>query len=381
MAIEPQQTQEGFVAPPAMQDADAGIGMINEAEAMPPQEGGEMSVADDIPQTADEGDFILPYESVLLHGLNQLNRYAKEAIELAMENDVDLTGTQLDPTDDVPIRISNYEYRIPKGLVPFFGGGKKYLDKLQKEGLELRTRLEEEGQKPVTDQQKEEAPIADPMQGGFAQEAPAMPMMEKGGFVQGYAEGNSVEKEDKYLNHNHPEVTKDEYKRFRTIFGRRLEPDGRPISLSDVDMHNAYVQMKSNKNFSDVEIFEMTNAKVHEKGQREQKQESGGFVISKDKDAEILEQDTSDATNEQRRTMSQQPAMVTPNGQTVKQGFSAPSGYANGGQIHQGLGFEPKDITPKNVSQMRQNAQDALNVLTGYEKSFLTKQRTDEKLA
>ena len=399
MAIEPQQTQEGFVAPPAMQDADAGIGMINEAEAMPPQEGGEMSVADDIPQTADEGDFILPYESVLLHGLNQLNRYAKEAIELAMENDVDLTGTQLDPTDDVPIRISNYEYRIPKGLVPFFGGGKKYLDKLQKEGLELRTRLEEEGQKPVTDQQKEEAPIADPMQGGFAQEAPAMPpqsmpqaamppqgasampMMEKGGFVQGYAEGNSVEKEDKYLNHNHPEVTKDEYKRFRTIFGRRLEPDGRPISLSDVDMHNAYVQMKSNKNFSDVEIFEMTNAKVHEKGQREQKQESGGFVISKDKDAEILEQDTSDATNEQRRTMSQQPAMVTPNGQTVKQGFSAPSGYANGGQIHQGLGFEPKDITPQNVSQMRQNAQDALNVLTGYEKSFLTKQRTDEKLA
>ena len=404
MAIEPQQMQEGFVAPAPMEDADAGVGMINEAEAMPPQEGGEMSVADDIPQTADEGDFILPYESVLLHGLNQLNRYAKEAIELAMENDVDLTGTQLDPTDDVPIRISNYEYRIPKGLVPFFGGGKKYLDKLQKEGLELRTRLEEEGQEPVTAQQKEEAPIAEPtMQEGFAQEAPAMPqeampqeampqeamppqgapampMMEKGGFVQGYAEGNSVEKEDKYLNHDHPEVTKDEYKRFRTIFGRRLEPDGRPIRLSDVDMHNAYVQMKSNKNFSDVEIFEMTNAKVHEKGQREQKQESGGFVISKDKDAEILEQDTSDATNEQRRTMAQQPAMVTPNGQTVKQGFSAPSGYADGGQIHQGLGFEPKDITPKNVSQMRQNAQDALNVLSGYEKSFLTKQRTDEKL-
>jgi hypothetical protein len=78
--------------------------------------------------------------------------------------------------------------------------------------------------------------------------------------------------------------------------------------------------------------------------------------------------------------MAQQPAMVTPDGQTVKQGFSAPSGYANGGQIHQGLGFEPKDITPKNVSQMRQNAQDALNVLSGYEKSFLTKQRTDEKL-
>ena len=308
MAIEPQQMQEGFVAPPSMDSADAGVGMINEAEAMPPQEGGEMSVADDIPQTADEGDFILPYETVLLHGLNQLNRYAKEAIELAMENNVDLTGTQIDPTDDVPIRISNYEYRIPKGLVPFFGGGKKYLDKLQKEGLELRTRLEEEGQKPVTDQQKEEAPIADPMQGGFAQEAPAMP----------------------------PEAMPQE-----AMPQEAMPPQGAP----------AMPMM-----------------------------EKGGFVISKDKDAEILEQDTSDATNEQRRTMSQQPAMVTPNGQTVKQGFSAPSGYANGGQIHEGLGFDAKDITPQNVSQMRQNAQDALNVLTGYEKSFLTKQRTDEKL-
>ena len=302
MAIEPQQMQEGFVAPAPMESADAGVGMINEAEAMPPQEGGEMSVADDIPQTADEGDFILPYESVLLHGLNQLNRYAKEAIELAMENDVDLTGTQLDPTDDVPIRISNYEYRIPKGLVPFFGGGKKYLDKLQKEGLELRTRLEEEGQEPVTAQQKEEAPIAEPMQEGFAQEAPAMPQ--------------------------------------EAMMQEAMPPQGAP----------AMPMM-----------------------------EKGGFVISKDKDAEILEQDKSD-TAEQKRAMAQQPAMVTPDGQTVKQGFSAPSGYANGGQIHQGLGFEPKDITPQNVSQMRQNAQDALNVLSGYEKSFLTKQRTDEKL-
>ena len=310
MAIEPQQMQEGFVAPAPMEDADAGVGMINEAEAMPPQEGGEMSVADDIPQTADEGDFILPYESVLLHGLNQLNRYAKEAIELAMENDVDLTGTQLDPTDDVPIRISNYEYRIPKGLVPFFGGGKKYLDKLQKEGLELRTRLEEEGQKPVTAQQEAEAPIADPMQGGFAQEAPAA--MPQEAMPQ------------------------------EAMPQEAMPPQGAP----------AMPMM-----------------------------EKGGFVISKDKDAEILEQDKSDSTNEQKRTMAQQPAMVTPDGQTVKQGFSAPSGYANGGQIHQGLGFEPKDITPQNVSQMRQNAQDALNVLSGYEKSFLTKQRTDEKLA
>ena len=39
-----------------------------------------------------------------------------------------------------------------------------------------------------------------------------------------------------------------------------------------------------------------------------------------------------------------------------------------------------KDITPANVSQMRQNAEDATNILRGYEKSFLSKQKTDERL-
>ena len=79
--------------------------------------------------------------------------------------------------------------------------------------------------------------------------------------------------------------------------------------------------------------------------------------------------------------MTQQPAMVTPDGKRVKQGFSAPSGYAHGGEIHEGLGFEARDIKPANVSQMRQNAEDALNILKGYEKSFASKQRTDERLA
>ena len=288
--------QAGFAAPPAPpmegEAMGAEMGMVNEPEAMPPQEGGEQSVADDIPQEADEGDYILPYETVLLHGLNQLNRYAKESIKLAMENDVDLTGTDIDPTDDVPIRISNYEYRIPKGLVPFFGGGKKYLDKLRQEGLELRQRLEEEGNKGVAEQQEAEAPVQDPMAGGFAQAPPeampqqaaAMPMMQK-----------------------------------------------------------------------------------------------GGFVLSKDRDAEILEEDKPESA-ESKRMQTQQPAMVTPDGKKIQQGLAAPMGYAHGGEIHQGLGFQAKDITPANVSQMRQNAEDATNILRGYEKSFLSKQKTDERL-
>ena len=288
MALAPEEMPaEGFAAPtapPPMEGEGVDIGMINEAEAMPPQEGGEQSVADDVPMEAEEGDYVLPYETVLLHGLNQLNRYAKEAIKLAMENNVDLTGTNLDPTDDVPIKISNYEYVIPKGLVPFFGGGKKYLDKLRNEGLELRKRLEEEG-----------------FAGG------AMPPME-GGIT--------------------PEMMP--------------PPEG---AMPPPPM-----------------------------------MQKGGFVLSKDKEADILEKDAPQ-TAEQQRTMTQQPAMVTPDGKRVKQGFSAPSGYAHGGEIHEGLGFEAKDIKPANVSQMRQNAEDALNILKGYEKSFASKQRTDERLA
>jgi len=296
--------QEGFAAapaPPPMEGEGVDVGMINEAEAMPPQEGGEQSVADDIPQEADEGDYILPYETVLMHGLNQLNRYAKEAIKLAMENDVDLTGTNLDPTDDVPIRISNYEYRIPKGLVPFFGGGKKYLDKIRKEGLELRQRLEEEGGEGVAEQQQAEAPVQEE---GFAPQAPmeAMP-------------------------------------------AEAMPTEAMPAEA-------------------------MPTAPMMQKG---------GFVLSKDKDAEILEQDKPESA-ESKRVQAQQPPMVTPDGKRTQQGLSAPMGYANGGDIMKGLGFAMQDVTPANVDAYLQNAKDATNMLTGMQKAFVEKQRTDERL-
>ena len=313
MVLAPEEMPaEGFAAPtapPPMEGEGVDIGMINEAEAMPPQEGGEQSVADDVPMEADEGDYVLPYETVLLHGLNQLNRYAKEAIKLAMENDVDLTGTNLDPTDDVPIKISNYEYVIPKGLVPFFGGGKKYLDKLRNEGLELRKRLEEEGQGDVAGQQEAAAPVG----------AAPPPMPQEQGFAGGAMPPPPME-------------------------GEMMPPPPMEGAMPPPPM-----------------------------------MQKGGFVLSKDKEAEILEKDEPQ-TAEQQRTMTQQPAMVTPDGKRVKQGFSAPSGYAHGGEIHEGLGFEARDIKPANVSQMRQNAEDALNILKGYEKSFASKQRTDERL-
>lgn len=173
--------QEGGQVPQGAEADMSNLGMINE-QAAQPQQGGAVSVKDDIPREADEGDYILPYETVLLVGLKDLNRYAKEAIDLAMKNGVNLKGTDLDPTDDVPIKVSNYEYHIPKMLVPFFGGGKKYLDKIRQEGLDLRKRLEEEKKPSMQEQQPmaEAQPAPAPAQ---AAPAPQAPMMQQGGFV------------------------------------------------------------------------------------------------------------------------------------------------------------------------------------------------------
>ena len=278
-------------------------GLIADPNAVPPQDGGEESVADDIPKEAQEGDYILPYETVILLGLKQLNRYAREAIDLAMKNDVDLGGTDLDPTDKVPIKISNYEYVIPKQLVPFFGGGKKYLDKIRDEGLELRERLQqEEGQQQQ--QQGEQAPPQLP-----EETPPTLPMEGGEGMIAPPSQ----------------------------------PPQSAPPPPTMMPM------------------------------------QKGGFVLSKDEDARILEADESPSTMEQVRLRAQQPAMVTPDGKKVQQGFTAPAGYVNGGEVMQGLGFTERDITPENVGILLQNANDAVNILQGYDAAFKDKFKTDEK--
>ena len=309
----------GFAESPEM----ASLGMVNEPEAMPPQEGGVESVADDIPQEANEGDYVLPYETVLLYGLNQLNRYAKEAIELAQKNKVDLSASKIDPEDDVPIKISNYEYVIPKGLVPFFGGGQKYLDKIREEGVAFREELAKRGEGDAASQQEAAAPMGGEsfLDTPTMEAPPEMPM----------AEGEMMP----------PMMSPPE----------GAMPPLPPNAMAAAPMESMPPMMQK-----------------------------GGFVLSKDQDAAILEEDKP-ATAEAKRTQTQQPAMVTPDGKRIQQGLSAPMGYKHGGEIHQGLGFVPKDITPANVSQMRQNAEDATNILKGYEKSFMGKQRTDERLA
>ena len=297
-------------------------GLIADPNGVLPQDGGEESVADDIPMTADEGDFILPYETVLLVGLKQLNRYAREAVKLADSSDVDLTGTNIDPTDDVLIKISNYEYRIPKQLVPFFGGGKKYLDKIQAQGLALRKRLEEEGVPELAEEGAEENLGMPPeeLPPELPQEAPPELPMEDAGMG-----GISME-------------------------GGAMPPQSAPPPPPSSPPPPTMMPMQK-----------------------------GGFVLSKDEDARILEADESPSTMEQVRLRAQQPAMVTPDGKKVQQGFSAPAGYVNGGEVMQGLGFTERDITPENVGILLQNANDAVNILQGYDAAFKDKFKTDEK--
>ena len=275
--MAPQQAEQPQEPMPPMQPPEAGF--INEPSAMLPQEGGEESVADDIPMEAEEGDYILPYETVLLVGLKDLNRYAREAIQLAMENDVDLSGTNLDPTDKVPIKISNYEYRIPNQLVTFFGGGKKYLDKIREEEQPLQP----------------EAPMMPP------QEAPMMPPQPQGMIEQ-------------------PEAP---------MMPPQTQEAPPPPMM-----------------------------------------QKGGFVLSKDQDAAMLEKDEAPTTQEQTRLKAQQPAMMTPDGKRVQQGFSAPAGYAHGGDVMKGLGFKLEDVNRYNIGGMVKNAEDAVNMLNGIKSSF-----------
>tara|TARA_R110000824_G_scaffold399818_1_gene605836 strand:- start:532 stop:3447 length:2916 start_codon:yes stop_codon:yes gene_type:complete len=230
---QPQQAQP---QPQGVQGDIENLGMINEQAAAMPQNGGQQSVKDDIPREADEGDYILPYETVLLTGLNQLNRYAREAVKLAMENDINLKGTDIDPTDDVPIKVSNYEFHIPKMLVPFFGGGKKYLDKIRDEGLALRKRLEEEKQPSMQEQQpmnQEAAPAPQPQPQQMAEQAPQqvpapqMPMMQEGGFVEDPVK--AIKSAEQALTSDTSQPTQSAYNQVQAIERARVQRQQPPM--------------------------------------------------------------------------------------------------------------------------------------------------------
>ena len=177
-------------APPPLE-----AGVVNEPMGDLPTEGGVESVEDDIPTTAKEGDFILPYESVLYVGLNNINIEVKKAMKQAQQEGVQIEGA--DPDSDIPIKISNFEYRIPKELVEYIG--MQRLETYREKGLELRAQLEKNRgdkekafvpppQEPQQMAQAEMPPMQVPQEQAMPpQDMPPQampPMMQTGGMIQ-----------------------------------------------------------------------------------------------------------------------------------------------------------------------------------------------------
>ena len=187
-------------APPApLLEGDAlEPGMVNEAEGALPDEG-VASMEDDVSATAKEGDFILPYETILFVGFEEINNLILEAASNAEQDGVQVED--IDSQDEVPIQISNYEYRVPQELIPYIG--MDILNALREKGLEFRKQLEAgrgEGfmEKPSGDAEgmdiampedipplpQEEMPaMPQEEMTAMPQQAPTMPMMKGGGYV------------------------------------------------------------------------------------------------------------------------------------------------------------------------------------------------------
>ena len=170
-------TEQSLIPEEAVLDA----GVVNEPEGELPDEGVE-SVKDDVSTNAKEGDFILPYESVLFYGFEKINDMVKNSIDQLGEG-IDLENVE--EGSEIPIQISNFEYRIPKALVPIIG--EEELESIRAKGIEFRDQLESvrndgfmerESPSPEMDMpmpEMAEAPPPPPPQ--------APPMMQTGGYV------------------------------------------------------------------------------------------------------------------------------------------------------------------------------------------------------
>jgi len=171
-------------------EPDLEPGMVNEAEGALPNEG-VTSVEDDVSATAKEGDFILPYETILFVGFEEINNMILEAAAAAEQDGVQVAD--IDPQDEVPIQISNYEYRVPQELIPYIG--MDILNALREKGLEFRQQLEAgrgEGfmERPSPTLGAEMPPMQDEMPSmpeqapmPMPEQAPMPPMMQGGGYV------------------------------------------------------------------------------------------------------------------------------------------------------------------------------------------------------
>jgi hypothetical protein len=111
-------------------------------------------VEDDLNMEVEEGAYVLNADTVELVGLKDLNQLTKDAIDIAIESDIPLPKS-VDPTQKVPIKISNGEFVIPAILVPIIG--LENLEKMNKRGLEYREKNTEEA--PPQEAQQQDVPV------------------------------------------------------------------------------------------------------------------------------------------------------------------------------------------------------------------------------
>jgi len=110
------------------------VGVVNDPE-------GTTTTADDLDLELPDKSYVLNAEAVELTGKVSINKMIKEAIDLAVEDGVDLPA-EIKTAEKVPIRISQGEAALPHPLDMYIGTSK--LEKMNNRGLRLREQREGE---------------------------------------------------------------------------------------------------------------------------------------------------------------------------------------------------------------------------------------------
>jgi len=110
------------------------LGVINDPD-------GTTGVADDLDMDLPVGSYVLNAEAVELTGKVSINKMIKEAVDLAIEDGVDLPA-EIKTAEKVPIKISRGEAALPHPLDMYIGTSK--LEKMNNRGLKLREQREGE---------------------------------------------------------------------------------------------------------------------------------------------------------------------------------------------------------------------------------------------
>ena len=110
------------------------IGIVNDTD-------GTTGVADDLEMDLPDKSYVLNAEAVRIAGIGPINTMIKKAIDLAIEDGVDLPS-EIKTAEKVPIRISKGEAALPHPLGMYIGEGK--LEKMNARGLRAREQRESE---------------------------------------------------------------------------------------------------------------------------------------------------------------------------------------------------------------------------------------------